>query len=238
METLIDKHPLQRLHSPHLGVSALVHVLGVASFASSFKYLIDHPNPATEAYGWHFTYLTILGLTGAALTFIFGVLADLTRSPRLFLLKNLFSLVSTPLEVVISVLYWGLSLINPRFVKPEFMEISLPADIGFHAIPAIALVIDLLFLSPPWIMTSIPTFGLGFMIAFGYWFWIEWCYSKNGWYPYPIFEMATREQRIALFALSAAIFAGSAISLKWLYGRVNGYGVDKPLKARPGNVKA
>jgi len=65
-----------------------------------------------EAYGWHFQYLTVIGLSLSTLTFIFAILADVTLSRRLFLIKNLLSVCSAPLEVLISVLYWGLRLVS------------------------------------------------------------------------------------------------------------------------------
>ena len=56
------KHPLQRLKSPSPTLSLILHVTGVFSFAKSFEYLHKHPNPINQSYGWHFQYLTILGI--------------------------------------------------------------------------------------------------------------------------------------------------------------------------------
>lgn len=61
-EELIQRHPLQRMESPSRGSSALLHVsipfqvwsyytdlgikiIGLASFAYSFAYLVLNPNP-------------------------------------------------------------------------------------------------------------------------------------------------------------------------------------------------
>jgi hypothetical protein len=55
------KHPLQRLHSPSLTASLILHTLGLVDFAKCFEYLHAHPNPINQSYGWHFQYLTILG---------------------------------------------------------------------------------------------------------------------------------------------------------------------------------
>lgn len=199
--------------------------------------MIENPNHANEAYGWHFQYLTVIGLTLATVTFAIGLLADITLSPRLFLAKNLLSICSTPLEVLISILYWGLRLIDTRLVIPDWAYIPLNADLSFHAVPAIVMLIDLLLLSPPWTITIFPAIGLSSTIAFGYWFWIERCYAHNGWYPYPIFERLPTEGRIGLFALSAVVMAFSTSTLKWLYGRVNGYGTSTRATSRPGAVK-
>jgi hypothetical protein len=173
-------HPLQRLASPSRGISAAVHVLGIISFTLSYKYLIDFPTHINASYGWHWQYLTILGLTVAYATFIFGLLADFTLSPKLFLIKNTLSLCSAPLEVLISILYWGICAIDRSLVVPPEIHLAPLADIGFHAAPSILLVIDLLFLSPPWTINALPAMGLSSVIAVAYWAWVEQCYKYNG----------------------------------------------------------
>ncbi|CAP99529.1 Pc22g22410 [Penicillium rubens Wisconsin 54-1255] len=226
---LADKHPLQRMPSPSRGLSALVHLAGLSSFLWSFKY--------NQAYGWHFQYLTVIGLSLSTLTFAVALLADVTSSRRLFLVKNILSTCSAPLEVVISVLYWGLRLIDERLVVPEDLVIPMHADISFHATPSVVMLIDLLLLSPPWTITVLPAFGLSGTIAFGYWFWIEQCFSQNGWYPYPIFEALPTSGRVGLFTLSAVVMALSTVTLKWLHGRVNGFGSPMKPESRPGDIK-
>jgi hypothetical protein len=119
---------------------------------------------------------------------------------------------------------------------------DISTDVGFHMIPSALLVLDILFLSPPWTITPIPAIGLSAAIAFAYWFWIELCYQNNGWYdslrllppsrsttkvilhryPYPLFTMLDTTQRIGLFSVSALLMAVVTAVLKWLYGLVNG----------------
>ncbi|KAG5293112.1 integral membrane protein [Histoplasma capsulatum G186AR] len=233
---LIVKHPLQRLHSPSRGFSAILHLAALSSFAFSFKYIIDHPNLASEAYGWHFQYLTIIGLCMATLTNLVGLAADVFLSIRLFAVKNVLLVCSAPMEVLISVLYWGLKIIDAKLVRPDWVELSTEADIGFHAIPAIVLAIDLLYLSPPWSIGAIPSMGLASIIAFGYWFWVEKCYQYNGWYPYPIFEMLTTGWRINLFLFSAILMTINTLLLKHLYGRMNGF-LHPISGTHPGDLK-
>ncbi|KAJ5675407.1 hypothetical protein N7462_008304 [Penicillium macrosclerotiorum] len=232
-----ERHPLQRIPSPSRGISALIHVIGLASFLWSFKFMHENPNRANEAYGWHFQYLTVIGLSLSTLTFAFALVADVTLSRRLFLIKNLLSVCSAPMEVLISILYWGLRVIDERLVLPDWAVIPLHADIGFHAVPAIVMMVDLLFLSPPWTITALPSLALSGTIAFGYWFWVEQCFLYNGWYPYPIFEQLPTTGRIGLFSLSAVVMVLSTATLKWLYGRLNGFGTPSPPKSRPGDIK-
>lgn len=49
--------------------------------------------------------------------------------------------------------------------------------------------------------------------------------------------MLPRDGRIGLFALSAVVMAMSTATLKWLYGKVNGYGTEAVATSRPGAVK-
>ena len=49
------------------------------------------------------------------MTFATGLLADLTMSRRLFVLKNVLSVGSAPMEVLISVLYWTLRTVSLPF---------------------------------------------------------------------------------------------------------------------------
>jgi hypothetical protein len=101
---------------------------------------------------------------------------------------------------------------------------------NFHFVPAFVLTVDLLLLSPPWTVSFLPAFGLSALLAFGYWFWVELCYSYNGFYPYPLFEQLNPPSRAGLFALSAVVFTASTFGLKRVQRLVNG-------EERPGKLK-
>ena len=83
-----------------------------------------YPNEMRKGVGGDFIFLTIIGLAMSTLTFAFGLLADLTLSSRLFRVKNVLSVCSAPLEVLVSILYWGLCAIDKTLVVPE--ELALP----------------------------------------------------------------------------------------------------------------
>jgi hypothetical protein len=150
------------------------------------------------------------------------LLADLTLSPTLFRIKNILTLTSTPLEVLISILYWSLRAIDPALVLPEWApRLATSIDFGFHVTPSVALTLDLLFFSPPWTIRALPATAVSGVIAFGYWFWIEICYGRNGFYPYPIFQMLDTTQRVGLFAGSAILMAVVTVALRETYRVVN-----------------
>jgi len=175
------RHPLQRLASPSRTVSLLLHVIGLGCFTASFRWLSQFEHPITEAFGGHFQFLTNIGLILAALTFASGLLADLTGIEGLFLVKNAFSVCSAPLEVLISLLYWGIRAIDKKLIIPDGFQLDFLPDIGFHLVPAVMLTLDLLLLSPPWTVTAYSAMSLSMVLAFLYWGWVEFCFSKNGW---------------------------------------------------------
>lgn len=175
------RHPLQRLTSPSRSLSLILHVLGVASFSYNFHFLTAWDTPFAKAYGWHFQFLTIIGLTLSLVAFAFGILADLTSIPVLFQAKNAVAVLATPLEVVISILYWGIRFIDTSLLMPEDFRLDLLPDMGFHLAPAVFLTLDLILFSPPWTIPAYGTMALSTVLAFAYWYWVELCFSHNGW---------------------------------------------------------
>lgn len=174
-------HPLQNLTSPSRSLSLIVHLLGAASFSYCFYFLTVWETPIDGSYGWHFQYLTIIGLSASLLAFVSGALADLTLNPVLFQIKNAISVLATPLEVVISILYWGISAIDPALLIEGDFFLPRLADMGFHLAPAVFLTLDLVLFSPPWTIPAYGTMALSTTLGFSYWYWVELCFSKNGW---------------------------------------------------------
>ncbi|CAJ2513403.1 Uu.00g015220.m01.CDS01 [Anthostomella pinea] len=233
------QHPLQRLASPARQLSMALHVAGIASFIASFRFLDTWDTPMSAAYGGHYQFLTIIGLALALCTFVVGLLADLTLSPQLFGVKNILSVCSAPLELLITILYWGLCAIDKNLVFPPEFQLDFLPDFGFHAAPGLFLTLDLLLLSPPWTIHGYSAMALSQALAFLYWFWVEYCFSQNGWYPYPIFDILSTWQRALLFTVSALLMTGSTMMLKWLYGKVNGIeGFKKEAVTNPVGVRA
>ncbi|KAK6864468.1 hypothetical protein PG990_006098 [Apiospora arundinis] len=216
------RHQLQRLEAPSRQFSLLLHAAGIASFTASFRFLNSWDTPMSNAYGGHYQFLTIIGLSLAQITFVVGLLADITLSPSLFTIKNALSVFSAPLEILITVLYWGLCAIDKSLVFPPDFQLDFLPDFGFHAAPGLMLALDLLLLSPPWTVNAYSAVALSTTLGFGYWFWVEYCFSQNGWYPYPIFDILSTWQRGLLFTFSSVLMAGSTMALKWLYGKLNG----------------
>ncbi|KAF3005861.1 hypothetical protein E8E13_009002 [Curvularia kusanoi] len=240
------RHPLQRFAAPSKGFSGALHVAGLASFYSSFKFLHDNPNEFSSSYGWHLQFLTIIGIAISTVCFTFGLLADITSSSTsppassasppsatfssfCFAAKNYLSLIAAPIEIVISILYWGLRAIDTGLVVPPDMPLPpLGADLCFHLVPAVVLTLDAILLSPPWPSSPVNpdaalwTLATSTGFVFAYWWWIEICFSHNGFYPYPIFGLLSTAERVGLFTMSGVIMWVVGEVLRVVYAFVNG----------------
>lgn len=182
-------------------------------------------------------WLTASSHSLATLTFTVGLLADMFLSQTLFRIKNILGVTSAPMEILISILYWGLRAIDPALVLPDWAApLPLSSDMSFHLVPALVLALDLLFFSPPWTISFVPAAALSSLLAGAYWLWVEACYARNGFYPYPIFQQLEPAQRAGLFAASAVTFTASTFGLKrvqaWIAprerpGSVQGNGIKK-----------
>lgn len=106
-------------------------------------------------------------------------------------------------------------------MQPEIRS-DFFTDLKFHFFPAFFLFVDLMLLSPPLTIQALPAFGLSSGIAVFYWIWVNYCFTYNGWYPYPIFGLLSTSQRAGLFGVSAVIMGLMTLTLKWAYGVVNG----------------
>ncbi|KAK6495862.1 hypothetical protein TWF481_002907 [Arthrobotrys musiformis] len=107
----------------------------------------------------------------------------------------------------------------------------------FHLFPALLMFLDLVLLSPPWTIKALPAFGLSSSIAVRYWMWVNYYYSYNGFYPYPIFELLDTPKRAMLFGGSAVTMAVMTLVLKWAYGLLNGIGDLEAAGKLPLNIQ-
>lgn len=123
------RHPLQRLSSPSRGFSAIIHIVGLLSYSYDFWYLQQFPNPVHDGFGGDFQFLTIIGLGLATLTSALALLADVTLSSKLFTAKNVLAVCAAPLEVLISILYWGLCAIDKSLVVPPDLQLPFLPDL-------------------------------------------------------------------------------------------------------------
>ncbi|KAF4444157.1 hypothetical protein F53441_11215 [Fusarium austroafricanum] len=160
--------------------SVAFHALGTLSFTYSFYLLTTWESNYSDSFGWYFQLLTVIGLTLSLVTFSLGLIADLSLKDTFSNAKDNVSIVATPLEVLIAVLYWSIKFHDPSLLMPADMEINPWVDLGYHLVPAVLLVPDMLLLSPRATISTRSMMWLSTVLAVAYWCWIELCYFQNG----------------------------------------------------------
>ncbi|EGN95389.1 hypothetical protein SERLA73DRAFT_142019, partial [Serpula lacrymans var. lacrymans S7.3] len=106
--------------------------------------------------GGHLQYLTIQGLALAWFTMTLSFMMDvLPPSSILRSVKRTLLMVSLPLAIVVSAVYWSLLLLFPSLILqrklesepssssqvPEIIRIPLNIDLALHAVPALTLLV-------------------------------------------------------------------------------------------------
>ncbi|GAA5957109.1 hypothetical protein JCM3765_005408 [Sporobolomyces pararoseus] len=212
-----------------------LHLLAFLSLTWSFKQLFS-PSPIHDfmvsQYGGHWTYLTILSLAASWLVFLFALLKDAFPSVNLFArLKTMTSLISTPIEGFVAIMYWGLMLIDPSLLTPPDIEfrLPLPLDLSIHGFPAIYLWIDFLCFSPPFPKAAKP-FALSTAAVCGYVSWMEYAASKNGRFPYPFLDTMPQEQRALFYLVQIPFVIGLFKATNGLHHLIRGNDASREAK--------
>ncbi|KAI9314819.1 FAR-17a/AIG1-like protein [Dichotomocladium elegans] len=172
------------LSSQHWG-SAVLNSVGLVSNSIAL-YCVNfvYENPYAEGFGGHFQYLTILGLTVATI-------ACAIKLHRYFYpgsLKVLYEVVAniaTPMEGLISILYWTMTFLEPTLLVPKDMP-PIPAiiDCALHLYPAIFLWCDFLLFNIEF-RRSHRHVAVIYAFAAFYLVWSWFCQTRNGYWPYP-----------------------------------------------------
>ncbi|CAG8578696.1 7707_t:CDS:2, partial [Acaulospora morrowiae] len=119
-------------------------------------------------------YLTTIGLLFSFVAFVFALLYDVfTKSRVISILKTGFMVVTTPLEGLISIMYWGLIAYDEKLLlAPGKSRLPILVDVGFHLIPTICLWIDFLFFTKEFRKSHSHIFYI-LCFAFSYSVWIQ-----------------------------------------------------------------
>ncbi|WVQ77961.1 hypothetical protein IAT38_000042 [Cryptococcus sp. DSM 104549] len=172
-------------------------------------------------YGGFLQYLTILGLLASGITMLLSGASDmLPNLSAIKLLKRVFLLISLPVELVISSIYWGIILTVPHLMlppapdlasapepsshgaEPDLFRIPLWMDLSMHALPAVSLLFDFFLLERkyPKPFSTYGAFALAAVFGSVYGVWVEHCAGINGAFPYPFLTIMPLEGRVATYA--------------------------------------
>ncbi|KAF5365768.1 hypothetical protein D9758_003256 [Tetrapyrgos nigripes] len=123
--------------------------------------------------------------------------------------------IISQVEVVIASIYWPLLLIAAQLLlqpddtvptssteSPKFARIPLSMDLSLHAVPALFLLTDFMFIEKKYSHNQV-TYGAPLVATtFTIWYawWVERCASfNNGTFPYPFLTNSPFEGRVAIY---------------------------------------
>ncbi|KAK9467290.1 FAR-17a/AIG1-like protein [Lipomyces arxii] len=201
---------------------AALYLVAAAVLNADLNWVFSSNIPMNRTYGGQFQFLTILGVTVSYITVTTGLLAHIMSSNFLLRTKNRLLMVAAPVEILISLLYGSICLYDRSLLVPQSVTVFLPSyvDFGLHGAPSILLALDFFLFSPNWSLNPISTFILYAFIATGYWIWIHHTYSINNFFPYPLLELLTREQRAILFLVCTVLLLGVYLVLIKLHALI------------------
>ncbi|KAK9898777.1 hypothetical protein P389DRAFT_193797 [Cystobasidium minutum MCA 4210] len=231
--------------TPSTVISLVFHASSLVALIAAFNSL-KTPSPIANfiqnQYGTWYQFLTVLGLCCAMGSMAVATLKDLLPQVKAFdVVKNSLGIVSVPLEGLISVLYWGLRAYDPKLLVPPDPRYQIPLvmDLSLHALPALLLWIDFLFLSPPFSAASSPIL-LSSLLTTGYACWMEHCARINGNFPYPFLGDMQPLARAAFYSACAivnVVLFEIANAIHLLFDRQRGHDVHRAKKQAEGKAE-
>ncbi|KII88639.1 hypothetical protein PLICRDRAFT_41839 [Plicaturopsis crispa FD-325 SS-3] len=203
--------------------AVLLHAAAAGIMAYGYMGLSTLPLDAhiRSQKGGHLQFLTIQGLCVAWLTMAASLVADLFPSATsIKRVKRALFMISLPLAVVISSIYWTLLLAFPHLIMqafptseptsspsaPAIAYVPLPIDLALHAAPALTLVADFFLLERKYtrsearwapLVTAVSTVWYGA--------WVEYLATFNKTFPYPFLTENPFEIRVAIYGGAALL---------------------------------
>ncbi|OBZ87677.1 hypothetical protein A0J61_04277 [Choanephora cucurbitarum] len=181
-------------------LSLVLNTVGLVSNIYALKNINseEFENPYALGFGGQYQYLTILGLTTATVAFALKIVRNFY--PKFSdTIHEVVTNIATPLEGVISVLYWSMMLLDPHLIIPkDIPSPPLLLDFTLHLFPAIFLWIDFLVFNAEFKRSSRHV-GVIYGFAAFYYVWSWYCQTVNGYWPYPFLGDFTLVMRTAFF---------------------------------------
>jgi FAR-17a/AIG1-like protein len=122
-------------------------------------------------------------------------------------------------------LYWPIHFYDRTLLVDPTIGSQLPLldDLGFHFFPAVLLLVDSLFFSPPWEADALAALMSFSVVAGGYWIWVEHCFTRNKFYPYPLLGLLNFQQRLFLFSFATLLCWFCFLVVRMSYRVFNGH---------------
>ncbi|KAL1928177.1 hypothetical protein VTP01DRAFT_3093 [Rhizomucor pusillus] len=199
-----------------------LNTIGLASNIYGFSFVINALPPA-PGFGGIFQFLTMIGLTMATLSFALKVLRSLVPGFLTGLHKTVVY-VATPLEGLITLLYWPMIFYSRDMLAHQETPFMLPLvpDMSLHFWPAVVLWADFLIFDIEF-QRSKQHVAIIYIFSLVYFFWTWYCFSRNGFWPYPFLAQLSHYARAMLFMFCGNVCIGvyefGAFVHKKIHGR-------------------
>ncbi|TRM68189.1 FAR-17a/AIG1-like protein [Schizophyllum amplum] len=218
--------------------AAILHASSAAVMAYGYNSLRGLPLDGiiSTQYGGHFRFLTIQGLAIAFVTMVVSLLVDLLPAVQAIrTVKRAVMMVSLPVSIVVSSIYWTLLSLAPQLLLEKdspgeatpsssemlaLMRIPLDIDLSLHACPAATLLLDFLVFERKY---SAGAVRVGARVAVllstvGYSWWAEHCAKyTDGVFPYPFLTESPFWGRVCIYAGAGSIAYFSFLGLNKLH---------------------
>ncbi|CAE6437121.1 hypothetical protein ACGC1H_004444 [Rhizoctonia solani] len=240
-------------------VPAVLHAASMSIMAYGFVSLgtVASDEWISEQTGGHWQFLTILGLAAAWVTMALSLLGDLfPYSQSISGIKRSLLMISLPVSIIVSGIYWTLMLGFPHLILPpvetssepaepssapevpQFYRIPLKMDLALHLAPSVSLIFDFFVLERKYTTRQLRTQAplLATLAGISYATWAEYCASKNGAFPYPFLTISPFYIRVVIYGVTTLLAYLSLLGLNYVHlGRALATGVDaiqKPVSPR------
>ncbi|KAI9270646.1 FAR-17a/AIG1-like protein [Phascolomyces articulosus] len=162
----------------------LLNVVGLLSNGYGFSFVVG-AFPSDIGFGGIFQFLTIIGLTLATITFALKVLRFTVPGALEGVYKHV-AYVTTPMEGLISLLYWPMVIYSKDLLQHQEVPfvLPLPLDMSLHLWPAVLLWIDFLVFDVDFQRSKSHILTI-YAFTFLYFGWSTYCFTRNGFWVYP-----------------------------------------------------
>ncbi|ORZ01532.1 FAR-17a/AIG1-like protein [Syncephalastrum racemosum] len=190
----------------------VVNIIGLLSNLYGFSFMLNLSSDVL-GYGGMFQFLTIIGLTLATIAFAIKIIRFIIPG-SLGALYKFVVYVATPMEGLITLLYWPMIFYSKDLLQAEDMPFVLPlsVDMSMHFWPAFLLYVDF-FLFDADFERSKTHIGAIYIFTLAYLGWTTLCFSRNGFWVYPFLADFSHMTRAMFF-----IFCGNVCAVMYEAG--------------------
>lgn len=177
--------------------------------------------PTHLAAGGPWQFLTNLSLAYSLVVFCVGFVAHLTKSERLYAVKNYLHPIGLALETIVAGIYWPLRLFFLHLLTKNPREFNLPlrVDLSIHLMPVVSLLIDYLIFMPKWSLSAVGAFFNCSILTTGYWFLLKRLVDieNGGEYPYVFLNVENERLRMMIFSTVGIVAFVQFLLMRALY---------------------